>query len=182
MAEDESDTSLLIHPVAVERQGGVDWQEFETILGSYAIRAAVALYDDTTSEQEYFAAFYEDRCTSKVLLPAERLLRKVQLFGVPRLRYRAKTSNSARWLQQLHVEGREYIERYREIIQDGRPELLGTADRRLADFNVTSTLVQHRVQRDINDSSQSPSHAAVPKGTGLADLPPPSGPIGLLVD
>lgn len=173
LAEDDTDTSMLIHPIAVDRQGGVDWQAFETILGGYAIRAAVALYDEDGADQETLSAYYERWCTSKVLLPAERLLRKVQLFGVPRLRYRAKTSNAARWLEQLHVEGRGYIESYREIIMEGRPELLGTADARLADFNVTSMLVQRRlqrgVQRDINDTSQSPSHASVPSGTGNAN-------------
>lgn len=169
LAEDDSDDAMLIHPVAVERQGGLDWAAFESVVGNFAIRAALALHSDADYKTEDCAKLFEEYAPKHFLLAAERLLRKVQLFGVPRLRYRAKTTNSIRWLDDLLTGGRAYIEGYRELIKENCPDLLATADRRLADFNDGSTLVQRRAQCDINDSSQSASSASVPNGTAGPD-------------
>lgn len=165
LTEDEGEKALLIHPVALTRQNGTDDKAIETIVGSYAIRAGVALSTNEERRSEAWATYYETTTPKLMLLPAEKLLRQVQVVGVPRLRYRAKTSNAARWQQDLHEQCPEYIRGYRQIVSEHAPELLDVPDHRHADFNVTSMLDQRGVQRDINDSS----------GSASIGVPSPSG-------
>lgn len=156
LAEDEALDAGLIHPVAVERQGRVDISAYETILGSYALRAALALGSpdaDADWDAVAVAQDWERRAPETFLLPAERVIRHVQLQGVPRLRYRARTSNALRWLDDLMQDGAAQIARYRQVIAAQAMEkgaaLLEPVDQRLADFNATSM----RIQCDLNEPS-----------------------------
>lgn len=133
LAEDEAADSVRIYPVGVERHGKMVWDELESLVGSYAMRATCALNEvdaaGVTREWEALAPreFY---------LLAERLAKQAVVVGVPRLRYRARTSNASRWRQELVEEARERIQMFRGIINEKAPELLVDADRRFADFNV----------------------------------------------
>jgi hypothetical protein len=159
LAEDNDDASTHIYPVAVERHGKVVWSELESIVGGYAVRAACALCSiDTMAD----AMKWERAMPTQFLLPADRLAREAALVGVPRLRCRAKTTNTARWRQELNEDAAETIKMFRGIIAERAPELLDDADRRFADFNVEfnagSTETSTLVQRDINDTSWSGKH------------------------
>lgn len=157
MAEDESEAAIRIYPVAVERHGKLVWTEIETIVGGFAVRAACALNKSPEDAQAW-----ERAMPTEFLLPADRLARQATLVGVPRLRHRAKTTNTARWRKDLVDEAAEAIAMFRGIINEHAPELLPEADRRLADFNGTSMMSSTKtstlVQRDINDSSWSGKH------------------------
>lgn len=144
LAEDSQSDSTRVYPVAVERHGKVVWSELESIVGGYATRAACALSDHSPAP-------WEDDMPREFLLPAERLAREAALVGVPRLRCRAKTTNAARWRKELVEEANGVVQMFRGIIAEHEPELLVEADRRLADFNVSSTETSTFVQRDIND-------------------------------
>ena len=164
LAEDDKSDSNRVYPVAVERHGKVVWSELESIVGGYAVRAACALSRSKINETMLDAMGWEQAMPTEFLLPADRLAREAALVGVPRLRCRPKTTNTARWRQELHDEAMETIQMFRGIIAEHAPDLLADADRRLADFNEdinagstdTSTFVQH----DINDSSWSGKHEA----------------------
>lgn len=148
LAEDNQSDSTRVYPVAVERHGKVCWSELETIVGSYATRAACALSDN-------HAGTWEGDMPREFLLPAERLAREAALVGVPRLRCRAKTTNAARWRKELVEDATGMIQMFRGIIAEHNPAMLVEADRRLADFNDTSTKTSTLVQRDINVPSWS---------------------------
>ena len=158
LAEDESDLATLIYPVADERHNKVLWTALETIVGGYATRAACALQGASRD----YARKWEGCGPHNFLLPADRLARKAALVGVPRLSHRARTSNAARWRQELVENAASMIEMFRGIIGENGPESLEEADRRLADFNdvstPSSTKISRRVQRDINNTSQSAMH------------------------
>lgn len=169
LAEDEAEGSTTIYPVGVKRNGKMVWAELEAIVGGYAIRAACALgcYPGQAIE-------WEDRAPARFILPVNRMARRAALVGIPRLRYRAKTSNTSRWRQELVEAATAQIEVFRGIIADRAPQLLAEADRRLADFNVSSTETSTLVQRDINDSSWSgsdipPADACVALGASTDD-------------
>lgn len=157
LAEDDTETSVLIHPLAVERHGKVVWSEIETIVGSYATRAACAL-----AEMQGSIDGYEGLLSSRFLLAADRLAREATVVGIPRLRCRAKTTNAARWRKELVDDAMSHIGMFRGIINEHAPELLAKPDSRLADFNGISTKISTEtstlVQRDINDSSWSGRH------------------------
>mgnify|MGYP007121612074 FL=1 len=105
-------------------------------------------------------------------LPADRLAREARLIGIPRLRYRAKTTNAARWRKDLMEEIKDVVQMFRGIINEYAPELLVEADRRLADFNDASTWSSTMLQRDINDPSQSSKHdGSVLRTDGLRPSP-----------
>lgn len=146
LAEDGQSDSTRVYPVAVERHGKVCWCELETIVGSYATRAACVLSDN-------HAGTWEGAMPREFLLPAERIAREAVLVGVPRLRCRAKTTNAARWRKELVEDATGVIQMFRGIIAERAPAMLVEADHRLADFNDTSTETSRLVQRDINDTS-----------------------------
>ena len=161
LTEDDGGNAPRVYPVAVSRHGKAVWSELESIVGSYATRAACALSEDETDKLD-LAQQWEADAPTYFLLPADRLARKASLIGVPRLRHRARTSNAARWRQEL-VEGADsIIEMFRGIIGENAPTLLEEADRRLADFKGSLTMISKKGstldQRDINDTSQSATH------------------------
>lgn len=154
LAEDGDDNSNHIYPVAVERYGKVVWDELESIIGGYATRAACALADTGDAEEREMgmpAAFF---------LPAESMARQATLVGVPRLRCRAKTTNTARWRREMLEDAEGIIQMFRGIIAEHAPELLTEADRRLADFNGASTKTSTLIQRDINDPFKSSNNTS----------------------
>lgn len=134
LAEDDSRTSTLIYPVAVVRHGKIVWNELESIVGSFATRAASALYANAD-----LARKWEDAMPDEFILPAERMLREAALVGVPRLRHRAKTSNAGRWRADLGQVAAETIAEFTAVIAEHTPSLLVDAEQRLADFNDAST-------------------------------------------
>lgn len=155
LSEDDSQFPSLVHPVAVVRSGKVDWSAPETMIGMFAQRAALAMhggYDESDVKS------CEDRMAWELVLPAERVMAKAQLIGIPRTRYRAKTRNAARWLKGTMDELPAFIEGYRALIAEHGPSLLAQADKRFADFNDGSTRLQRSVQRDLNDSDRSSIH------------------------
>lgn len=164
LAEDGGEDSTLIYPVAVVRNGKAVWSEIETIVGGYATRAACAL---CTKDNE--AGAWEKYMPTAFLLPADRLAKQATLVGVPRLRYRAKTTNAARWRAELMKDAADAIAMFRGIISEHAPELLVDADRRLADFNEGSTWGSTMHQRGINDPSSHPT-------TGCGDSLPSEAP------
>lgn len=133
LAEDESETSTHIYPVAVVRHGKIVWNELESIVGSFATRAASALYGNAA-----LARKWEDEMPDAFILPAERMLREAALVGVPRLRHRAKTSNAGRWRADLGQVAAETIAEFKAVIAERVPSLLVDAEQRFADFNVGS--------------------------------------------
>jgi len=161
LAEDDGKHSPLIHPVLVERGGKVDWAAPESEIGAYAVMAGMFL-EGCSYQSE--AQHRLERLNYEMILPAERILRKVQLVAIPRLRYRAKTSNAARWLADLHEQAPAYIEGYRSIIAQSGDQAVADAEAWIADFNVGSTVLQRRVQRDINDPLESTIHVLPPNG------------------
>ena len=162
LAEDDKNDSTRVYPVAVERHGKVVWSELESIVGGYAVRAACALSRNMVNESMPDAVERERAMPAEFLLPADRLAREAALVGVPRLRCRPKTSNAARWRQELNEDAAETIRMFRGIIAEHAPDLLDDADRRFADFNVqfneASTKTSTLVQCDINDTSWSGKH------------------------
>lgn len=54
------------------------------------------------------------------LAPVPRHMGNVQMIGIARLRYRAKTKLTAAWRQELQTKGKRYLEKYDEII-DAHP-------------------------------------------------------------
>lgn len=137
LAEDDSYTSNHIYPVAVVRHGKIVWDELESIVGSFATRAASALYAKAALARES-----EDEMPGEFLLPAERMLRGAALVGVPRLRHRAKTSNAGRWRADLGQVAAETIAEFKAVIAERMPSLLVDVEQRLADFNGGSTQTQ----------------------------------------
>lgn len=133
LAEDDSGTSTHIYPVAVVRHGKIVWNELESIVGSFATRAASALYANAA-----LARKWEDEMPDAFILPAERMLREAALVGVPRLRHRAKTSNAGRWRADLGQVAAEAIAEFKAVIAERVPSLLVDAEQRFADFNVGS--------------------------------------------
>lgn len=173
LAEDAASDSTRVYPVAVERHGKLVWSEIETIVGGFAVRAACALNKSPTD-----AVAWERAMPSEFLLPADRLARQATVVGVPRLRHRAKTSNTARWRKELVDEAASVIAMFRGIINEHAPELLADADRRLADFNgastESSTKTSTLVQRYINDPSWYGKHdGSVLRTGGEGASPPP---------
>lgn len=162
LAEDGKDDSATFYPVGVKRFGQMAWTELESIIGSYATRAACAIggYPSQADEWERVAP-------DRFLLPADRSARQVALVGIPRLRHRVKTSNTSRWRQEIVETANHHRDVFRGIIAERAPELLDVADRRLADFNYGSTETSTSVQRDINDTSWSGREAQ-----SLTRLPP----------
>lgn len=150
LAEDETEGATTIYPVGVKRNGKMVWTELESIIGGYAIRAACALGGYPGQADEW-----EDRAPSHFILPADRMARQAALIGTPRLRHRARTTNTSRWRQEMVDAATAQIELFRGIIADKAPTLLTEADRRVADFNVSSTRTSTVIQRDINDTSLS---------------------------
>lgn len=134
LAEDESETSTHIYPVAVVRHGKIVWNELESIVGSFATRAASALYANADLGRKW-----EDEMPGVFMLPAERMLREAALVGVPRLRHRAKTSNAGRWRAGLGQVAADTIAEFKTVIAERVPSLLVDAEHRLADFNGAST-------------------------------------------
>ena len=173
LAEDEELDSTLIYPVGVERHGKMVSTELESIVGSYATRAAFALYG-----QPEQAAAWEACMPGQMVLPADRLAKRATIVGVPRLRWRAQTTNAARWRSELVDNANTSITMFRGIIAEKAPELLAEADHRLADFNVLSMKSSTIVQRDINDPSRSTMHtvsdanASSPQQAGAAEEKP----------
>ncbi|GEO01850.1 hypothetical protein NSE01_36820 [Novosphingobium sediminis] len=137
LAEDDSDTSTHIYPVAVVRHGKIVLNELESIVGSFATRAASALYAN-----DAIARKWEDEMPGSFILPAERMLREAALVGVPRLRHRAKTSNAGRWRADLEQVAAETIAEFEAVIAERMPSLLADPEQRLADFNEASILFQ----------------------------------------
>lgn len=174
LAEDDQSNSTHVYPVAVERHGKVVWSEIESVVGGFAIRAACALSKTMIGGSMPDAKECELNMPAKLLLPADRLARQAALVGVPRLRHRAKTSNTARWRKELVDDATSVIAMFRGIINEHAPELLADADRRLADFNDVSTKTSTLVQCDINDSSWSGKHdSSVLRTDGDMTLPSP---------
>lgn len=161
LAEDDTGNATRIYPVAVERHGKLVWSELESIIGGYATRAACALLDDAADKLD-FAKRWEAYGPNRFILPADRLVHQAALVGVPRLRHRARTSNASRWRQEMVESAESTIAMFRGIIANHAPALLDEADRRFADFNVTSTNTSIKDstvhQCDINDSSMSSMH------------------------
>lgn len=157
LAEDDTASAPLIYPVAVERHGKMVWTELESIVGSFATRAACALRDEGV-DLKGSVSRWEDSAPVHFILPADGLARKVAMIGIPRLRHRARTSNAARWRQELLEASESIVPTFRGIIGDHAPELLADADKRLADFNGLSTESSTQVQSDLNDPYQSPMH------------------------
>lgn len=161
LKEDGEGDAPRIYPVGVSRHGKFIWTELESIIGGYAIRAACALSDEAPDKLEN-VIWHEANAPKFFILPADRLAREAALVGVPRLRHRARTSNAARWRQELLETVESIVPTFRGIIVDHAPALLVEADKRLADFNVgfndKSTESSTSIQRDINDSYQSPMH------------------------
>ena len=160
LAEDEESGSPLIHPVDVVRHGKVIDTEIETIVGSFATLAAMALTGRNAPAFGY-------------LLAADRLAKKVALVGIPRLRHRAHTANAARWHKNLMEDAQKAVAVFRDIIVSSGmlTRELAEAEQRLADFNDTSTLLQ----REFNETStvfiESPQHGSVYYVNGGADAP-----------
>jgi len=178
LAEDDKSDSNRVYPVAVERHGKVVWSEIESIVGSFAIRAACALSKAKINGTMPDAKECERAMPAEFLLPADRLARQATVVGVPRLRQRAKTSNTARWRKELIDDASTVIAMFRGIINEHAPELLADADRRLADFNGASTESSTRnstlVQRHINDTSWCGKHdGSVLRTGGEGASPPP---------
>lgn len=171
LAEDGNSDSNRVYPVAVERHGKIVWSELESIVGGYAVRAACALSGNPAST-------WESSMPAEFLLPADRLAREAALVGVPRLRCRPKTTNTARWRQELREEAMETIQMFRGIIAEHAPDLLADADRRLADFNEdineASTETSTFVQRHINDPSGWGKHDDALRAGGENASPPNS--------
>lgn len=155
LAESDDARPNLIHPVAVVRHGKVDHDAIETTIGKFAQRAGLALAGIECAAE---AAGYEDEWPWRFILPAERVLRRVQLVAVLRTRYRSKTRNAARWQKRLHGEAPAYIEEFSAIIEDHAPALKPADFPEVADFNESSTLTSTLVQRDLNDSDKSTMH------------------------
>lgn len=157
LVEDEAPDSSTIYPVAVERHGKIDFGELESLVGIYAIYAACALKGVPDE-----AGYWTSSLPSEALLPAERLSKRVNLVGTPRLRFRARTSNASRWRSELTETANSTITMFRGILAQQAPQLLAAADKRLADFNDGSTLGSTVLQRDINASSGSGKHHDTP--------------------
>lgn len=147
LAEDASDTGVMLHPVAIRRAGKVDISTVETRLGYYATRAGVALSTGPHRSEEV-AMHYEASMPDLMLLPAEKNLLEVRLVGVVRLLYRAKTQNTARWQYTLNEEALLHLQGYRNIIERYAPEFLSRLDRPIADFNDASMMLQRRFNSD----------------------------------
>ncbi|OJY67140.1 MAG: hypothetical protein BGP16_18285 [Sphingobium sp. 66-54] len=175
LAEDDSPTSPLIYPAAVQRHGKMVWTELESIVGGYATRAACALSHDAADKLDY-AKRWENCAPSNFLLPADRLARQAALIGIPRLRHRARTSNASRWRQELVEGAKSNIAMLRGIIAENAPALLDEADRRFADFNDASKKASTLHQCDINDTSQSGKHSSpsLRDGGGENEFSPPA--------
>lgn len=169
LTEDDEDNANRIFPVAVARHGEVIWTELESVIGGYATRAASALYEDAVNPIE-FAQSWEAGGPSHFIIPADKLARKATVVGIPRLRHRARTLNASRWRKELTEDAPSMIETFRGIIVENAPELLAEADQRFADFNGDSTLSSTSLQRDINDSSQSPMHEIPPLQEGIDNV------------
>jgi hypothetical protein len=166
LAEEATDNGASpIYPVGVKRNGMMVWTELESAIGSYAIRAACAIGSYPGQAVEW-----ESRAPAHFILPAERLARKAALVGVPRLRHRARTTNTARWRKELVEGAAELVQMFRGLIAEKAPELLADADRRFADFNVEFNASSTLVQRDINDTSWSGNH--IPSANAEAGFRP----------
>lgn len=159
LAEDDQPDSTRIYPVAVLRHQQVVWSEIESIVGGYAVRAACSICDDASESQ---AVEWESELSFMPRLVADRMARQAALVGVPRLRFRANTSNADRWRHDLMRDANDAISMFRGIIAEHAPHLLHTADQRFADFNDASTVSSKKSstvpQRDINDPSKSSIH------------------------
>lgn len=150
LVEDADPDSSLIYPVAVTRHGKVIDEELESLVGRFAIRAGCALANKS-DEVDY----WEGISPNGFILPAERMARQAQLVGVPRLRFRARTSNTSRWRSDLNETAFSTIEVFKGIIQSHAPELLVEVSKAFADFKYGSTETSTMVQRDINAPSRS---------------------------
>lgn len=159
VAEDSEPGSTLIYPVAVVRHNKPVWSELETIVGGYATRAACGVCGKDNDP-----AFWESHMPNWFLLPTDRLAKQAALVGVPRLRYRAKTTNAARWRNELVKDAADTIDMFRGIINEHAPELLVEADRRLADFNAASMQASTSLQSGINVPSSHPTTGSVSFG------------------
>jgi hypothetical protein len=96
VVEDDSDASVRIHPLAVERHGKLVTDQLETVLGSHAVAAACGLLGRPDDIQSM-----DDAMPAQFLVPVERLARNATVRGVARMRSRAKTNNAAIWLSEL---------------------------------------------------------------------------------
>lgn len=140
-------------------------------MGGYATWAACALTNSLSGEGKAdHARDCENVMPREFLLPADRMARQATLVGVPRLRYRAKTTNTASWRQGVVDDAETFIQMFRGIIAQNGPDFLAEADARFADFNVDFNVSSTLVQRDINDTSQSGTHDYSVLRTG-ADAP-----------
>lgn len=160
LAEDEESGSPLIHPVDVVRHGKVIDTEIESIVGSFATLAAMALTGNNAPAFGY-------------LLTADRLAKKVALVGIPRLRHRAHTANAARWRKNLVEDAEKAVSVFRDIIVSSGmlARELAEADQRFADFNATSTLLQGEFNETSTVLLESPQHSSVYYVNGGPDAP-----------
>lgn len=128
LAEEASASSVLLYPVAVVRHGKLVWNELETLIGNYALRAGCAVAGKASQIEKW-------ESPNHFCLPADRVARQAALVGIPRLRCRAKTKNAARWRAELIEGAEDQIAMFRGIIADYAPELLREADERLGEFS-----------------------------------------------
>lgn len=147
LAEDETASSILSYPVAVVRHGKLVWNELETMIGNYALRAGCAVAGIASEIEQWESPNF-------FCLPSDRVARQAALVGIPRLRCRAKTKNAARWRAEL-IEGAEaQIAMFRGIIADYAPELLCEADERLGKFSDGSVQGSAFLQSGYDDQIQ----------------------------
>ena len=106
----DSDMGAVLHPYAIG-----NGEDRERAIAIAAQEAAEALL---TPGQAQWAAEYD-----LVLLPAQRHVAEIQLVGLPRLKYRARTKATAAWLSNSH-EWDAWALRYRQLreqVVSGQP-------------------------------------------------------------
>lgn len=141
LVEDEAHSAVPIHPVALEYAGALDTSAIETVLGRAATLAGVSMSIDEKRDYAW-ADYYQQMMPYRFMLPVERLLREVQVVGIARLRYRANTTNTARWWSSLSSEVPNYLRVYGDLIETRAPQLREYFDQALVDINEISTLDQ----------------------------------------
>jgi hypothetical protein len=103
--ENDSLDAEVIHAIGSRESG----EPLERELASEASRAAMAMIPHSKAAAAMRGGYF--------LVPVVNTLPNVQMIGVARLRYRPHTKRTSAWQRELAVNGRAWVERYREYLE-----------------------------------------------------------------